>query len=367
MAKIKLLKGLNADLSKVPIIEGQLLFTLDTGVIYLDKAGTVEAPGAATDRVELYKGSLDAIKVDIESLKDLVGDDSVADQISAAIGELKIGDETFATVKAYVDKKTDGIATDTALETLTGRVTTAEGKIDTLNGDETKEGSVSKKIKDSINALDVADAEEDGKYVSSVSQTDGKITVARKDLPTVPEYTIKKATTPETGFAATYQLTKDDVAVGDKINIAKDFLVKSATIETVTTADDPYTGAEVGDKYIDFVINTKDGTDTEEHLYLAVNDLVDVYTSGSNTGDPVVIAVDASTNKITATITDGTVTKAKLATAVQASLDLADTAVQPSELTVIKEDNKYIAGVTVAANGTITFEKETLALEWGSF
>lgn len=58
--------------------------------------------------------------------------DDVDSKINAKVGELKIGDETFETVKAYVDKKTDGIATDTALETLTGRVTTAEGKIDTL-------------------------------------------------------------------------------------------------------------------------------------------------------------------------------------------------------------------------------------------
>ena len=58
-------------------------------------------------------------------------------KIAAKVGELKIGDETFATVKAYVDKKTDGIATDTALETLTGRVTTAETKIGTLIGDDT--------------------------------------------------------------------------------------------------------------------------------------------------------------------------------------------------------------------------------------
>lgn len=61
----------------------------------------------------------------------------VDSKIAAKVGELKIGDETFATVKAYVDKKTDGIATDTALETLTGRVTTAETKIGTLIGDDT--------------------------------------------------------------------------------------------------------------------------------------------------------------------------------------------------------------------------------------
>ena len=47
-----------------------------------------------------------------------------------------MGDETFDTVKEYVDKKTDGIATDTALETLTNRVATAEGEIGTLIGED---------------------------------------------------------------------------------------------------------------------------------------------------------------------------------------------------------------------------------------
>lgn len=84
----------------------------------------------------------------------------VDSQIAAKVGELKIGEETFATVKAYVDKKTDGIATDTALETLTGRVTTAEGKIDKLNGDASTEGSVAKTVGDAIDALDLANTYE---------------------------------------------------------------------------------------------------------------------------------------------------------------------------------------------------------------
>lgn len=67
---------------------------------------------------------------------------------------------TFATVKEYVDKKTDGIATDTALEGLTGRVTAAEGKLDKLNGDKTTEGSVAKTVDDAITALDLANTYE---------------------------------------------------------------------------------------------------------------------------------------------------------------------------------------------------------------
>lgn len=102
--------------------------------------------------------------------------------------------------------------------------------------------------------------------------------------------------TAETGYLKTYILAlgvdQESAVVASgtgknlvgKINIPKDFLVKSATVETVATNDSPYTGAVIGDKYIDFVINTKDttnGSETDSHVYLPVNDLVDVYTGGN--------------------------------------------------------------------------------------
>lgn len=113
-------------------------------------------------------------------------------------------------------------------------------------------------------------------------------------------YTIKKQDTAESGFFATYQLFSvvedgDDTAVGAKINIPKDFLVKSATIETVETPGSPYDGAKAGDKYIDFVVNTVDASETAQHIYLPVNDLVDVYTGGNG------ISIDAN-NEITLTV-----------------------------------------------------------------
>ena len=97
----------------------------------------------------------------------------------------------------------------------------------------------------------------------------------------IPEYTIEKLATPESGYFATYVLKQDDTQVGAKINIPKDFLVRSAAIQTVATADTPYSGAAVGDKYIDFVVNSKDSDDTASHIYLPVNDLVDTYTAGN--------------------------------------------------------------------------------------
>lgn len=105
---------------------------------------------------------------------------------------------------------------------------------------------------------------------------------------TADTYKVEEAVTAESGYLKTYVLNR--YANGDetgtavecgKINIPKDYLVKSAEIKEATTADDPYTGAKVGDKYIDFVINVKSGTATDEHVYLPVNELVDAYTAGN--------------------------------------------------------------------------------------
>ena len=108
---------------------------------------------------------------------------------------------------------------------------------------------------------------------------------------------VKKATAND-GYIATYQVTVDGTAVGADINIPKDYLVKSADIKVVTTADDPYTGAAVGDKYIDFIVNTVDGTDNESHIYLSVQDLVDEYTAGDgiDISDTNVISIKLGTD-----------------------------------------------------------------------
>ena len=96
----------------------------------------------------------------------------------------------------------------------------------------------------------------------------------------VPEYAIEKVAT-EDGFSASYKLKKtvgEDVSyVGDTINIAKDLVLQSATLETVTEDDNPYVGAKVGDSYIKMVFNNADAS----NLYIPVKGLVDTYTAGS--------------------------------------------------------------------------------------
>lgn len=116
-----------------------------------------------------------------------------------------------------------------------------------------------------------------GDYISNASY-DSSTHVLTLTKGTLPVYTITKQSTAESGYAATYQLFKDNVAVGDKINIPKDMVVTNAELKTVTTPDVPYEGAQVGDKYIDITIANA----AQSHIYLPVNDLVDTYTGGTH-------------------------------------------------------------------------------------
>lgn len=125
---------------------------------------------------------------------------------------------------------------------------------------------------------------------------------------------IKKATA-ESGYAATYEITQSGVKVGASINIPKDFLVKSASVQTVSTANTPVNGYVVGDKYLDFVINAKDSSESNEHIYLLVSDLVDVYEADEST-------ITLSGN--TFSVKNGGITLTQLATSVQTSLGYAD-------------------------------------------
>ena len=110
----------------------------------------------------------------------------------------------------------------------------------------------------------------------------------------LPEYTIVKLGAAEQGYSSSYVLQKDGTQVGATINIPKDMVVSSGEVKTVTVANEPYQGAQVGDKYIDLTIaNT-----AQNHIYIPVKDLVDVYTEGNgiDISNSNVVSVKIDTN-----------------------------------------------------------------------
>jgi len=104
--------------------------------------------------------------------------------------------------------------------------------------------------------------------------------------------TVEKQSSAEQGYAATYVVKQNGSQVGVKINIPKDFLVKSTSVKTCTTANQPVNGYEVGDIYIDWVVNSKDNTATDEHLYLRAKDI------GSYPPDEVTLTIENNQFKI---------------------------------------------------------------------
>ena len=137
-------------------------------------------------------------------------------------------------------------------------------------------------------------------------------------IPAAAEYSIVKEES-SSDYAAVYHLTKDGANVGASINIPKDMVVKSGAV--VTNPE----GQTAGTYIVLTLANA-----TEDKIYIPVDSLIEYVTSGSAADDMVVVSVSGD-HKVTATITDGKVTKAKLDVSVQASLGLADTAVQDGE------------------------------------
>lgn len=100
---------------------------------------------------------------------------------------------------------------------------------------------------------------------------------------------VVKKETAESGYFATYEITQGGEKRGVSINIPKDFLVKSASIKKGSECVPTQSPAD--HMFIDFVVNVKEGTVTDEHIFLDVAQLVDAYI-----GDEQTIHLDASTN-----------------------------------------------------------------------
>lgn len=181
-----------------------------------------------------------------------------------------------------------------------------------------------------IAKLDYADTAVSGQFVTEVDQADGKITVQRSGITsslvtrTTTTYvdgatveaaledlgqkisdndvTLEVAGTPTENMLKTYVLSKGDGTEIGKIDIPKDLVVTSGSVITATSAD---TGCTVGEKYIKLMIANQTSP-----LYIAVADLVDIYTTEANAAE-VQLTVD-SNNEISADVVEVAASKIKL-------------------------------------------------------
>ena len=200
------------------------------------------------------------------------------------------------------------------------------------------ETGVAAQIAEAITKLNLADTYE-AKGAAAQALTDAK---AYTDAQKV-DYTVKVVESTPEGYAKAYTITQTASGLNATINIPKDMVVQSGTVET--KSEEGAWGA-VGTYLVLTLANA-----TSDKVYINVGTLIEYVTSGSQVGDQIQIAVSGD-HKVTATLSDGSVTKAQLKDDVQATLGKADTALQKADI-VSGTNNGTISvgGADVAVKG----------------
>lgn len=298
---------------------------------------------------------------------DLVGTESaIAGRVTALEGkhaegktvaqEVTAGIEALNLANTYAAKgTTDAHIANGNIHVTTANKTDWDGavsNVETLMGTEATTGSVKQIAKGYADGKDAAIAA--AKTAGDNAQADvdalaGKVGTLPEDatattvvgyvdekigkIPAQTDYTVTVTPSTVEGIAKRYTVAQAATGLNVNIDIPSDMVVKSG--EVVTNPS----GQPAGTYLVLTLANA-----TNDKVYINVSNLIEYVTSGSKTGDMVVVDVSAD-HKVTATITDGTITKAKLASAVQTSLGKADTAIQQAGL------NSALEGY-VAKNGT---------------
>ena len=340
--------GTAEDLSSVDTVKGAKKYAEEKAGAALDSAksyadGLVGTESAIAGRVTALEGKHAEGK-------------TVAQEVTAGIDALKLAD-TYAAKKATEDHIANGDIHVTAAKKTAWDG--AVSNVETLMGTEATTGSVKQIAKSYADGKDAAIAAAKsagdnaqtavdalGTKVGTIPTTSKATSVvgyvdeqvkAVKDAEV--DYTVTVTPSTVEGIAKRYTIAQASTGLNVNIDIPSDMVVKSGTVETNPA------GQPAGTYLVLTLANA-----TNDKVYIDVGSLIEYVTSGSKVGDMVVVDVSAD-HKVTATITDGTITKAKLETAVQTSLGLADTALQAAALEPYAKTADVAKGY-VAKNGT---------------
>lgn len=185
-----------------------------------------------------------------------------------AVGDadgLKLGnDGLYVDLTKTTQSITDEIARATQAEETNkaaiGQNTTA---IETLNGAATVEGSVAKSVKDAIEALDVAQVGGTGKVITTVSETNGKISATAIDLKAE-----NVAFTPTTSVTGAVDVTGSNVkeAIASLAKSVKSTQNSAATYKVVKVTE----GLATNVKEAYQLVQTVNGTDTNISVQIPI-------------------------------------------------------------------------------------------------
>ena len=129
----------------------------------------------------------------------------------------------------------------------------------------------------------------------------------------------EKIASPQQDYSKIYEISQGGILVGS-INIPKDMVVSSGTVETNPSGQPPGT----------YLVLTLANA-TSDKIYINVGTLVDLYTAAKNAAQ-VQLSINSATREISATIVAGSITTTELASKCVTGAKLADGAVSTSHI-----------------------------------
>lgn len=148
--------------------------------------------------------------------------------------------------------------------------------------------------------------------------------------------TISKQATADTGYAATYVIAQGGSDLATKINIPKDLLLQSASVETVGATPDAVETANnlsTGDSYIKLVANTVDGDQSQTPLVIPIDDIFDLQTADESTITLSNGVFSVKASGITATeLADSAVTTSKIDSKAVTAGKIADNTITADQI-----------------------------------
>lgn len=273
----------------------------------------------ATDKAALEK-SITAVDTKVGDLTTLTTD--VKTSVITAINEVDANADAAKTAADAAQKKADQNAKDIAAITGTG-----------AGGIDKKIETAIKGVTDSIGDKTTLTTDEKGTIVGAINEVDANVDALK---------TSSAVTVDFDDTTRIYKISQGGTLLGT-MNIGKDLVVSSGEVK------------EVAEKGTCLVLTLTSG----DVVNIPVASLIEIYTAAAGAKE-VQVAIDPATRQVSATLVDGgigtakigdlVVTKGKLATAVQGSLDKADTAVQKADVE------------TGSAVGTISVQKTDVAV-----
>ena len=268
----------------------------------------------ATDKAALEK-SITAVDTKVGDLTTLTTDAKT--DVVAAIKEVDANADAAKAAADAAQKTADKNAKDIAAITGTG-----------AGGIDEKIKTAVKEVTDSIGDKTTLTTDEKGTIVGAINEVDANVDALK---------TSSAVTVDFDDTTRIYKISQGGTLLGT-MNIGKDLVVSSGEVK------------EVAEKGTCLVLTLTSG----DVVNIPVASLIEIYTAAAGAKE-VQVAIDPATRQVSATLVDGgiatakiadlAVTKGKLATAVQGSLDKADSAVQKADVT------------TGTAVGTISVQK----------